>query len=285
MVMVEVYDCLFFSKSTSRGIISRYDIDNLSIVILEGIITYTKLKINVVPVSENSISLVPLKTISNTPPGTYILYIVPWNHQDELECSNKLEFIKGLLNVTEGRNIAYQFICRFGLNLPNCDPHLSSEPILSPNPTKPPMKNKERLENILCAINNIPNNEKTKIQLAMRWYDQADRGLPVDSFLKTWFALEALSLPPGVQNIIHIKNFLKAIYKEEYSESKYKLGVIYHLRGNLIHAGIVVPIHRELIEYIQAIFYDILLFKLNLPTEKRAETFLIEHNIEIWLPK
>jgi hypothetical protein len=84
--------------------------------------------------------------------------------------------------------------------------------------------------------------ERERIELSLRWYDEAKRESGVDSFLKFWFALETLAMP-NTTDIAPIRNALSLAYPDCGDvDKKFGIGRTFGLRGRIVHDGIRVEI-------------------------------------------
>lgn len=94
----------------------------------------------------------------------------------------------------------------------------------------------------------------------------------MDAYLKNWFALETLGMP-DTSDVRPLNDSLARAYaiplKE--AESRFAVGRLFGLRSRIVHDGQIVPIHARLLDYIAAIFVDVLFERLNVAAERRAE--------------
>src|SRR6266567_2096216 len=97
----------------------------------------------------------------------------------------------------------------------------------------------------------------------------------LDGFLSIWIAIEVIGMP-DTSNIRPAIESLAKIYQLDYrtAVNRFQLGRIQDFRSKIVHNGQMFPIYSLLIEYLEAIYIDLLMETLNLPHERRAEQVL-----------
>ena len=184
----------------------------------------------------------------------------------------------------EGRNAAFELI--FDNIAPMTGENLT---VISPvveNPMwfKVPDFKPERLLKIQKAmetIHRLPQAERNRIKLSLRWFESAMRKSGVDSFLSFWIALETLAMDDT--NIRPINETLAHVYGASTQEVAIKFGVgrVFGLRAKIVHQGRMASFHANLQRYLEALYSDILLAKLKLPPEHRAQNVLDDPEFDI----
>lgn len=93
----------------------------------------------------------------------------------------------------------------------------------------------EKLSSALDSQVDYHPTLKQRIALACDWYWRADgEGDPVSQFLQLWFAVEALEMPKS-SNIKPVKKRLASITDTDESIWSRPVGMLYRLRGRLVH--------------------------------------------------
>lgn len=118
------------------------------------------------------------------------------------------------------------------------------------------------------ALSDSP--ERERIELSLRWYDEAKRESGVDSFLKLWFALETLAMP-DTTDIAPIRNALSLAYPDCGDvEKEFGIGRTFGLRGRIVHDGVRVEISNRLLTLLGGIYLDLLAMALDFDSPGRT---------------
>jgi hypothetical protein len=90
---------------------------------------------------------------------------------------------------------------------------------------------------------------------------------------------------PDTSNVKPAVETLAKIYQVNYptAVNRFQLGKIQDFRSKILHDGKMFPIHSSLMEYLAAIYIDLLANTLNLPHGRRAETVLNDHEKTSWV--
>lgn len=214
-----------------------------------------------------------------TATGTHIMFFTPYQEGgpvSEPEAFSKIESARGLVSALEGMNSCYGHVFTQILEIPSGTINASSPAILVPQSLPRPFIGGQRVNDVATALVGLDDSLKTRIQLALRWFDKADRDTdPIDSFLKSWFAIEVIGMP-DTTNIRPLVEMLGVIYEMPYATAvtHFRVGRIADLRSDIVHNGAVRSIHQQLHRYVQAIFVDVLFHLTGIPTERRTEAVL-----------
>lgn len=94
----------------------------------------------------------------------------------------------------------------------------------------------------------------------------------MDGFLKYWIALEALGMSEA-NNVKPLKESLSRSYKipADRAEARYGVGRIFGFRSGIVHQGLAPSIHGGLLDYLEALYRDVLFERLGLTCEGAAE--------------
>lgn len=205
----------------------------------------------------------------------------------ESETIAELQSARGLLSNTESKNSNYWHITDYILHFPQENSTFLSSSIKMPDQFS--AFNKETIiEPVSKVINSLELQLQARVKLGLRWLDSAEHETNgIDEFLKLWFAIETISMPDST-DIKPLVTRLASIYTIKPHEAKelFGIGRIFGLRSNIVHNGLIIGIHQKLIDYLKAIFNDILLDICSLPNNKRAKQILEDNtfNKVDWLP-
>ncbi len=125
------------------------------------------------------------------------------------------------------------------------------------------------------AITTLQEPAKNRVHLSLRWLTSALNHRGVDAFVEYWIALETLSMP-NTSDIRPLVNNFVDIYNLSYDEAKERFGIgkLFGLRSRIVHDGQIVPVHAQLLSYLEALYADVLFAHLELPSEERAGSML-----------
>lgn len=256
-----------------------FDFDKVRIVILFGSISYLDSSRSRWEWSDPNKVKFNLKVENvKAPEGCYLLLITPFIvdgvQENESEVKKRITVSSGLVAALAGRNSIYE---RLYDNLINIQTgHISGFSPIFENPSVFPRPDFSEPRSVLLskaikAAANLDNTEKNRFELALHWYESAFRSTGVDSFLKSWIAVEVLMMPDST-NIKSINESLSRAYSLSVDEVKdrFYVGQLFGLRSRIVHKGEVIPVHYLLEWYLQAIFEDVLFERLGLPSIHRA---------------
>jgi hypothetical protein len=121
----------------------------------------------------------------------------------------------------------------------------------------------------------LPEFDRNKVLLSLRWYQMGFGGLGAEKFLMYWIALEALCMKKRT-NIQPIREMLSSAYQMllEDIEKNFRIGRLFEIRGRIVHKGEFIPLHFTYLRYMEALYRDLLFQRLGLPCERRAEFIL-----------
>lgn len=137
-----------------------------------------------------------------------------------------------------------------------------------------------RMERLLHASRTwaeAPEGGRRSLELSLRWFQRAVGEDGADALLSLWVAIEALELT--TTDIAPISVALGEIYRVSPREAKaeFMVGRLYGLRGAIVHGGARPAIDALLIDYVEALYSDLLLRRLGLAPEHRSRLHLTEH--------
>ncbi|WP_162876334.1 HEPN domain-containing protein [Achromobacter insuavis] len=117
---------------------------------------------------------------------------------------------------------------------------------------------------------------------ALHWYDIGHRSTDsLDAFINIWIGIEALVLNQQ-SNIYPLKKSIGDAYglSVEKANSFFGIGRIFNIRSDLFHGQDRPQVSILFVEYLEALFADILHQELSLKCEERAKIFLNGKNFD-----
>jgi len=213
--------------------------------------------------------------VKKTPAGLHLIFYTPSGGKSgvsEAEANAKMEVARGLVLACEGENATYVHLYSQELQLPTGRINMRGPVFVNPLTSPMPFQDKNRLVVASKNLSKLEANTKARVNLALRWMDKsASERDHIDSFLKIWFALETIAMP-NTTNIKPLIQAMASIYGVTYQEaiSVFEIGRIQDLRASIVHNGIVPIIHYQLLNYLSAIFSDLLFNLLGMQSERRA---------------
>lgn len=215
-----------------------------------------------------------------TPIGFWLIIMAPYKvdgvEGNEADVKRTISSSTGLLAVFAGRNAVYEKIYENIFDIESGYVTVFSPVYLNPGASPKPNLSKANVTLINEAVKKISNLDKrtkSRLELALHWYEEALKDNGRDAFLKSWIALEVLSMPDS-SNIRPINEALARAYGKTIDETIKTFGVgrIFGLRSKIVHDGDVLPIKFVLEEYVQAIFADVMCDILQVNPYYQAET-------------
>ena len=225
-----------------------------------------------------------------TPVGSYALIVTPLR-VDGIEAiesvvRDRVREVVGLAGAFYGRNVAYQHLFDNILNLENDQTSFFGPVMQNPNwfdSVDISALGITPLAAISVAISALPDKDKNRTQLSLRWFHYAQFDTDgVSSFIKFWVAIETLAMP-NTSNIKPLNLALAKGYnlKITEAETRFQMGRVLNLRSKIVHDGLIVPIHGQLLRYMEAVFVDLLMIAMGVPIQCRAETVISDPKCEL----
>ena len=214
-----------------------------------------------------------------TPEGAYLLLLAPFDVDgtsgNEAITRQKIGVAAGLFAAFNGRNMVYERLIDNVLSMTGDEATVMTPVWENPFSFVAPDVSDTRLDVISSAyriIASLPQSDQNRVFLSLRWFESALYERGVDSCLKYWIALETLGML-DTTNVHPLNEILSHAYNLSCKEARdrFKLGRLHGLRSRIVHGGQIIPIHAQLLEYIEALYVDILFEHLGLSCERRAE--------------
>jgi len=136
------------------------------------------------------------------------------------------------------------------------------------------------------AIDALDEGRRNRVELSLQWFFRAEQAHGVSCFLMYWFTLEALAMP-GATSLAALEDQLGAIYELERqaARDRFRMGRLYGLRGDIVHQGLHPSIHFKVLEFLAAVYWDLLLDTLGLDARYAAGAVLDGQDVDEWFPR
>jgi len=260
------------------------DFNEVRAIVLYGALKYidaSQAKIEVITDNQWHIDVSKIQE-RETSEGVYLLFLAPFavdgQPGNEPATREKISTAAGLFAAFNGRNIVYERL--FDNIIEMSDGRSSAFSPVFENPMWfiPPDLSDARLDIISKAdraITTLPEPDRNRIRLSLRWFEQALYESGVDAYLKYWIALETLAMP-DTTNIRPLNESLSRAYNLscEAVRDRFAIRKLFGLRGRIVHDGQLVPIHANLLRYLEALYADVLLVHLDLLCDRRAASVM-----------
>lgn len=223
--------------------------------------------------------------------GDYLVLLTPFTVDgqigNEAETRERIRTATGLLAAIGGRNVVYERYFDGVKDLGTGEVQVTSDVIVNPLVFPIPDLSDHRLglmSQAERAIRELPDTERNRIALSLRWFEAATYVSGVDSYLRYWIALETLAMP-DTSNIRPIREALARAYDLDpgHVTTRFHVGRLFGLRGLIVHEGRTPSIHSAILDYIGAVYADVLFDCLGLESERRAEAVTSEGKFDFTL--
>jgi len=226
--------------------------------------------------------------IRHTPEGPYLMLMTRTDYpRAEEDTRSQIRSVLALLRLTLGPNIAVEPLSDlvFTASTSNVTALESFRPPSASPPQYLDPGRRGSISDLHKSINGLPREERNRVELSLDWFFRASEAFGVDGFLMYWFALETLAMP-GNKSLAAVVDKLGEIYKLDKStvQARFRLGRLYGLRGNIVHSGLRPPIQTRVLDFVGAVYWDLLLHTLKLDARHAAGRILDAHHIDDWFP-
>jgi hypothetical protein len=231
--------------------------------------------------------LVEREGFQHAPPGPFVMLMAP----TEVDTSSRLRSVVALLRLALGRNIAVEPLGDLGYiaNIPNAT--ATERPFRPPAFDPPPDLAPERLglvSELQTALDALDEELRNRVELSLQWYFRASSEIEgIDGFLMYWFALDVLAMPRSAGRFVALERRLAEIYDVDLLEirAKFRLKRLLGIRDDIVHEGHQPSLHIRALDYLGAVYWDLLLDTLRLVPRQAAGKFLETYNIDDWFPE
>lgn len=278
-----VYRMATISEKDWLGRGTIIDIAGIRVVLDFASLTYQGGARAVFDDQKNSVYVKGKPEVFKTGRAAWLILLIPCDENDSsLHGSLGVNSLAGIFSTICGRNTVYEKEFEQVLSIREDKISVATNVVENPNVFPKPNLSSGSLALLVRAIEQIeklPTLERNRIELSLHWLESSLRSQGLDTFIKAWIALEILAMPDGT-NIKPINDFLADVYGMSSAEAHHTflVGKIFGLRGRILHKGELLPLTFVVEEYLYAIFIDVLLAILELPSEGRSQSFLVRNH-------
>ena len=280
-VWISVHRTFRTNLVSSASVPIQVDLGDVVAVILNATVEFVRVTLDV-EVVDDQLVLTTGSAHDRAREGVYLVMLTPLSLGEgrEVAARQKIDAAVGLFLAVNGRNVAYDRVFEGIQTIPSGDLTVASPSIENPLALPVPDLSDDGVRVIRSlgeSINQLPDSDRNRVDLSLRWFESATFVSGIDSYLRYWIALETLSMPSGT-NIRPINESLGRAYGIDTNSAarRFHVGRLFDLRGAIVHGGQRLPIHGETLNYISAIYVDVLFVTLGLNSTLRAQRCLDE---------
>jgi hypothetical protein len=214
------------------------------------------------------------------PEGAYLLLLLRYYPPSEPDYKARVREVtlRSLLGTSLGENLVYRRLFENAVRLDKPEVGTIGMVFRNPNAWPPPDISDVRLDRareLDVAIEALEEHERNRVRLSLRWHGEARNAEGIESFTKQWVALEALGMA-NTSNIAPLVHALSRAYEITVEESKdrFQVGRLFGFRSEILHRGLIPSIDASLLDYLRALYKDILWQRVGFPSERDAEDIL-----------
>lgn len=264
------------------------DLGNVRALFIRGVISYIDTP---APPKTGPEGVIHLGGISaeTAPRDTYLLLMTPHaidsNPGSEQRSKDLISSAAGFLSLLGGHNIVYTHLFDNTLNADGTGMGVNGRAVVTPN-TLPATDLSEssirEFRDVATSLEDLPEAENHRIKLSLRWFTKDEGVGGVDEFLSRWIALETLAMP-DTTNIRPANDLLGRIYgiSSQQAAEKFLLGRLCDLRARIVHDGATPPISSRLLDYVAALYRDLVSGTIGITSPRAAELALAESGSQI----
>jgi hypothetical protein len=201
---------------------------------------------------------------------------------------SRIQAALALLRLVIGRNVAVSLLSEF-IYAVSTSTVTVLQTVRPPDAYPPPDLSSVRrglISGIEDAIGRLNEQSRHRVELSLQWLFQASETHGVNGFLMYWFALDVLAMPRSGR-LAALNDQIAQIYGLDTPavKTRFRLGTLLGLRDRIVHDGFDPQIHMRVLDYLAAVYWDLLLHALNLTPHRAADHILAAGNVDAWFPK
>lgn len=255
------------------------DLDSVRVMMTYGKVSYLDTAVATPQITDDGKHKFDATNLEKvTPEGAYLILVLPFDNDgvlgNERITRERIGDTVGLLVALNDQNMAFSHLFDYVINLDGKEKSVIGKVLTNPmSMPKPNLNNEQllRIQNADQKIGSLGLSLQNRVRLSLRWFEAARHDDDIDAFLKYWIAIETLAMSDKTK-IKPINDLLTEIYgfsSEKIGET-FHVGRLFNARGKIVHGGEQFRVSVYLMEYIQAIYVDILFRIIGFQSEKRA---------------
>jgi len=225
----------------------------------------------------------------HAPEGAYLMLMKPTDLGSlDPRARSRIQAALALLRLVIGRNVAVSLLSEF-IYAVSTSTVTVLQTVRPPDAYPPPDLSSVRrglISGIEDAIGRLNEQSRHRVELSLQWLFQASETHGVNGFLMYWFALDVLAMPRSGR-LAALNDQIAQIYGLDTPavKTRFRLGTLLGLRDRIVHDGFDPQIHMRVLDYLAAVYWDLLLHALNLTPHRAADHILAAGNVDAWFPK
>jgi hypothetical protein len=219
--------------------------------------------------------------------GAYAMMILRYQPPAETEYDARVRelALRSLLGTVLGENLVYHRLYHYPIRVDKSEAQLYGEPLRNPLSDPEPDISDEGLKKVTelyAAIDVLEEHQRNRVRLSLRWHGEARDGAGVESFVNEWVALEALGMT-AQKNVAPLEEALAQAYGISTAEAnkRFQVRSLFSFRSQILHQGHIPGIHSDLMDYLRALYKDILWQRVGFPSERVAEAVLLRPGFDL----
>jgi hypothetical protein len=208
----------------------------------------------------------------------------------EEDTRSRLRSVVALLRLALGRNVAVQLIGEFILTPSTSKVEVIQASFRSPASDPAPNLSSNSLgliPDLDKKIEGLGDQERNRVELSLQWCFRSEEEMSgINRFLMHWFAVDILAMPrsEGLGAVLRRLSRIYGLHQTEI-QARFRLGLLNGLRDDIVHEGLHPTIHTRVLDFMSAVYWDLLLDTLGLEATYAARQILDAHDIDLWFPK
>ena len=209
----------------------------------------------------------PIERIT-APPGVYLLIVTP----NDGHGGERVQVAAPLAAAVLGGSVIYRALFTNVFSTTGAGTQIKGPTFGPPKNFPAPSLDTDsvrRYKEAYLAVGSA--SQRARIQLSLRWFEEAHHTFNEDALLRYWFAIETLAMP-NTTDIRPANELLARAYGMSLHDirAEIELGRLQGLRSDIAHHGLMTALDSRLLNFAAAVYADILEATLGLTCQRRA---------------